>query len=110
MAAVLEVGGQLGVGLVQDLNALVDEEQRKHILYPVGHVQDVGYLGTGRGGAIRVVYCLGFRRYVDTMHEDTTHINVTKLKPVCNQTGQFAVSTSRRLWLYWAAPNRRMCL
>ena len=48
VAAVFEVGRQLGVRLVQDLDALVDEQQWEHVLHTVGHVQDVGHLGTER--------------------------------------------------------------
>ena len=44
MAAVLDVEQQIGVGVVQNADGLVDEQVREHVLHAEGHVQDVRHL------------------------------------------------------------------
>lgn len=41
LAAVLQVLQQLGVGLIQNTDGLVDEQVWKHVLYSEGHIEDV---------------------------------------------------------------------
>lgn len=44
VTALLDVKQHVGVGVIQDADGFIDEQVRKHILHPEGHVQDVRHL------------------------------------------------------------------
>lgn len=44
VTAVLHVEQQVGFGVVQDADRLIDEQVGKRVLHPEGHVQDVRHL------------------------------------------------------------------
>lgn len=44
VTTVLDVKQQISVGMIQNTDGLVDEQVRKHVLHPEGHIQDVRHL------------------------------------------------------------------
>lgn len=44
VTAFLEVREEIGVGVIQNTDSLIDEQVREDILHPKGHIQDVRHL------------------------------------------------------------------
>lgn len=54
VTAVLDVKQQIGVGMIQNADGLIDEQVREHVLHTEGHVQDVRHLRAKRKRRKRV--------------------------------------------------------
>lgn len=44
VTTVLDVKQQISIGMILNTDSLIDEQLRKHILHPKGHIQDVRHL------------------------------------------------------------------
>ncbi len=44
VTTVLDVKQEISIGMIQNTDSLINEQVRKHVLHPKGHIQDVRHL------------------------------------------------------------------